>query len=277
MTLPLSLALTILTVLISIAGLLVFRRLEGHENLRTQHEVADPYSQFVGMLFAVLLGFMVADAMQRFGLARQTVEQEASSLANVFRMADGLPDADRTKVQKMCVAYAEEVIKDEWPLLARKQTSMKTWNTYRQLWKECTLYEPVTQRQSNAQQSMLPCMASLGDCRRLRVDALHNGMPAVLWCVLIVGGIATILFTYFFNAHNLYVQMGMVGIVALVICLNIFLLGTYDDPFSGDVTVQPTAFETQLELFKLEMAADANGGQVSPGTLKQLAPLGITR
>ncbi len=254
MTLPLSLALTVLTVLISIAGLLLFRRLEGHDDLRTQHEVADPYSQFVGMLFAVLLGFMVADAMQRFELARQTVEQEASSLANVFRMADGLPPADRDKVQKMCTVYADEVINEEWPLLARKQTSVKTWDTYRQLWKEITLYEPVTQRQSNAQQSMLPCMASLGDNRRLRVDALHNGMPTVLWWVLIVGGLATIIFTYFFSANNLYVQMGMVGIVSLVICLNIFLLASYDDPFSGDVMIQPTAFETQLELFKHELA-----------------------
>jgi hypothetical protein len=42
------------------------------------------------MLFAVLLGFMVADAMQRFSLARQTVEQEASSLGNIFRLADAL-------------------------------------------------------------------------------------------------------------------------------------------------------------------------------------------
>jgi hypothetical protein len=48
--------------------------------------------------------------------------------------------------------------------------------------------------------------------------------------------------------------MGMVGIVSLVICLNIFLLASYDDPFSGDVMIQPTAFETQLELFKHELA-----------------------
>ena len=62
-TLGLSLACTLLTVLISIAGLLLFRRLAINEDLKTQHEITDPYSQFVGMLFAVLLGFMVADAM----------------------------------------------------------------------------------------------------------------------------------------------------------------------------------------------------------------------
>lgn len=45
----------------------------------------------------------------------------------------------------------------------------------------------------------------------------------------------------------------MVAIVSLVICLNIFLLATYDNPFSGDVTITPTAFQTQLQLFELEL------------------------
>lgn len=252
MSLGLSLALTVLAVLISIAGLLVFRRLEGHDDLKAQHEVTDPYSQFVGMLFAVLLGFMVADAMQRFSLARQTVEQEASSLGNVFRMADALPEGKRKKVQGLCLEYAEEVV-NAWPLLAQKKTSPEAWNTYRNLWKECTGYEPVTPRQVNAQAAMLPCMASLGDSRRLRADALHNGMSPILWVILGVGGVATILFTYFFSCNNLYVQMVMVAIVSLVICLNIFLLASYDDPFSGDIMVQPSAFETQVKLFKLEL------------------------
>ncbi len=260
-TVGLSLALTLLTVLISVAGLLLFRMLKSHDDdLKTQHEVADPYSQFVGMLFAVLLGFMVADAMQRFELARQTVEQEASSLANVYRMADGLPEANRIRVQNLCLAYSDEVIK-AWPLLAKKQTSPTTWDTYRRLWKELTLYEPVTPRQCNVQQSILPCMASLGDCRRLRVDALHNGMPAVLWCILSVGGVATIIFTYFFSSSNLNVQMVMVAIVSLVICLNIFLLACYDDPFSGDVMIEPTAFETQSRLFREEMKLPAAAPQ----------------
>lgn len=255
-TLGLSLALTVLAVLISIAGLLVFRRLEGHDDLKSQHEVTDPYSQFVGMLFAVLLGFMVADAMQRFSLARQTVEQEASSLANVFRMADGFPEAKRRKIQGMCLEYADEVIK-AWPLLAKKKTSPDAWNTYRSLWKECTNYEPVTSRQANAQSAILPCMATLGDSRRLRADALHNGMSPILWVILGVGGVATILFTYFFSCNNIYVQMVMVAMVSLVICLNIFLLACYDDPFAGDIMVQPTAFETQLQLFKLELDPSA--------------------
>lgn len=247
-----ALLVTIAIVSASLIGLMFARRWHSKSDLEPQHEITDPYSQIVAMLFAVLIGFMVADAMQRFTVARQTVQQEASSLGNVFRLANGLPEQNCHQLKDLCAKYAHEVIDDEWPLLAQKQDSPKAWKIYKELWDNCTEYEPSTQRQSNAQNQLLESMMSLGDSRRLRVEALHSGLPAALWVVLVIGGIATIIFTYFFAARSLKVQIVMVGIVSLVVCLNLFLLATYDDPFSGDVTVTPSAFETQLKLFKLE-------------------------
>ena len=252
-TYSMSVLFTIATVLASVGGLLLFRRFLAAETLKENHEVADPYSQFVGMLFAVLLGFMVADAMQRFGAARQMVEQEASSVGNVFRLADGFADEPRIKIQKLCLKYVSSVIDDEWALLSVHKTSIPTWMTYKELWKACVRYEPVTPRECDAHQAILPHMADVGTYRRLRVDALHNGLPTVLWWILGVGGVATIIFTYFFNVKHLRLQIVMVSIASLVICLSVFLLATYDDPFTGDMTVGPGAFEMQRELFRAEL------------------------
>ncbi len=252
MTVWVGVLLTSVVVLLSVGGLKIARHWQRKIGLSTQHDIADPYSQFVAMLFAVLLGFMVADAMQRFGQARSAVQQEASSLGNVYRLAEGLDPPQCKKLRELCQDYATVVIQDEWPRLASKTDSQQAWDVYRQLWKTCTTYEPVTQRQSNAQQVLLSSMVTVGDMRRLRVEGLHSGLPAELWSVLILGGVATIVFTYFFHADNEKVQVAMVAIVSLVICLNLFLLVTYDDPFSGDVRVTPAAFETQLRLYKAD-------------------------
>lgn len=254
MTLLHGLLVTLAVVASSILGLLVARIWldKNHPELKGQHDITDPYSQFVAMLFAVLLGFMVADSMQRFGEARETVQLEASSLGNIFRLAEGLPKANEDKLRDLCALYAKEVIEDEWPMLASHKDSPKAWIIYRQLWSNCMTYEPVTQRQSNAQQALMEAMESLGNSRRMRVEALHTGLPIVLWVVLFIGGAATIVFTYFFAADNLKIQIVMVSMVSLVICLNLFLLATYDDPFNGDIRVTPAAFQTQINLFKLE-------------------------
>lgn len=252
MTLTTGFFLTVCVVALSIAGLFAARRFLNHIDLKTQHDIADPYSQFVAMLFAVLLGFMVADAMQRFGEARTIVQQEASSLGNVYRLAEGLSNEERDRIRALCADYAKGVINDEWPKMSEKQDSPKVWEIYRKMWAECTTYEPTTQRQSNAQQLLLSAMEDVGENRRMRVEGLHSGLPMELWAVLVAGGMATIVFTYFFGAENIRIQMIMVAMVALVICLNLFLLVTYDDPFSGDVVVTPSAFETQLKLYQLD-------------------------
>lgn len=255
MTLYVGLLLILTVVIGSVLGLIYFHRFLKTPGQGVQHDITDPYSQFVAMLFAVLLGFMVADAMQRFGDARETVQQEASSLGNVYRLADGLPDTRKNELRNLCKGYAKTVIEKEWPKLAEKQDSQEAWDVYRKLWSVCVSYEPVTQRQSNTQSALIEAMKSIGEGRRMRMEALHSGLPTELWIVLFIGGGATILFTYFFTAENLKIQAVMVGMVSLVISLNLFLLFTYDDPFYGDVKVTPSAFETQLKLYEIDEAA----------------------
>ena len=246
-----SLIMTLVVVICAIGGLLCVRRwFLKAEN--TQHDVADPLSQVVGMMFAILLGFMVGDAMQRFSSARAIVQQEAASLADVYRLSVGLPDAMHAKIQHLCIDYADEVINREWPLLSKRGASDRAWNTYVELATLCCKYSPVTQGQSNVQQCIIPCIVSLGDNRRMRVESINSSLPSDLWWVLLIGAVATILFTYFFAANHLRTQIVMVAIVSVVLCLNIFLLASYDDPFSGDICIHPTALQLDLDRFRAE-------------------------
>jgi len=242
----------LVAVVLSIGGLLGVRRWLQATDLKVHHDVTDPLSQVVGMMFAVLIGFMVSDAMQRFEEARSTVQQEAASLADIFNLAGGLPKPERDQLRTACITYAEQIINEEWPLLSQKKISVPTIKTYRSLWQSCITFKPTGQGESNVQQILLSSLTDMSDARRLRIEALHNGLPFALWWVLIAGGLATILFTYFFGVKNTKLQVVMTAIVTLVICLNIFLLASFDDPFGGDVMVHPTAFEADLMMFKTQ-------------------------
>ncbi len=242
-------AFTLLLVALSLGGLQLVRRRLDVDYLASHHDVTDPLLQVVGMMFAVLLGFMVGDAMQRFQQARSTVQQEAASVADVFRLAEGLPNAKRDEIRFLCQRYVDVVIGDEWPKLRSKKTSNLAWQAYDKLWSACVDYQPANQAQSNVQQTMLPVMVTMGDSRRMRVEALHNGLPPVLWVVLGIGGVSTILFTFFFGARNMRIQMAMTSLIAITIGLNIFLLASYDDPFSGDVMVRADAFLVDKRIF----------------------------
>lgn len=249
-TISLGLVVTVVTIACSIFGLLIVRRKVTFESLKMNHDVADPLLSVVGTLFAVLLGFMVANSMQRFEEARVMAQQEASAVANIYRASTGLPQPVANKIMTACENYVDNVIADEWPKLSSKKTSEKAWQSFNEIWTECVHYVPENNGQSNLQQGIMAYLGALGDARRMRVGALHNGLPLVLWICLLAGGMATISFTYFFGIKNLKLQILMTSLVSLAICLNLFLLASFDDPFSGDVMVHPSAFLNVRDNFK---------------------------
>jgi hypothetical protein len=246
----------------SVGGLLAIRKWLQFSDLKIYHDVTDPLSQVVSVMFAVLLGFMISNAMGRFENARSTVQQEAASLADIFNFSGALQEADRKEIRRLCIRYADQIINEEWPLLSAHHVSVPTIRTYRTIWEECTSYKPTNQMQSNAHQAMLGALTAMSDARRLRIEALHNGLPPALWWVLLLGGVATMVFTYFFGAQNARLQVVMTSIVTLVISLNIFLLYTFDDPFEGDVMVRPTAFETDLMMFRKQWNVSDDGDEL---------------
>jgi Protein of unknown function (DUF4239) len=249
-------------VFFSVGGLLAVRKFIETTSLKLHHDVTDPLSQVVAVMFAILLGFMISNALQRFEGARSTVQQEAASLADVFNLAGALQEQDKRDIRRLCILYADQIISEEWPLLGKRGVSFSTIRTYHSLWDDCVGYKAKNQGESNVHQCMLSSLTAMSDARRLRIEALHNGLPQALWWVLLLGALATIIFTYFFGAQNTRLQVIMTAMVTFIISLNIFLLYTFDDPFEGDVMISPTAFITDLMMFKTQWHVDADGRDI---------------
>jgi hypothetical protein len=239
----------VLAVIAAVGTMLFVRRRVDVSQLSVHHDVADPLLSVVGTLFSVLLGFLVAGAMTRFDEARINIQEEAGSVGHVFRLADGLEPATRKTLQHTCLDYVSAVLDEEWEAMEQKQASQAAWDAYSKLWYVSVTFEPKTDGQSDVHQALLDAMRSLGNFRIKRFAVMATQMPIGMWIVVFVGGIATIIMTYFFEVKSERVQIMMTALVATVMALNIFLLANYDYPFSGDVHVPPRAFELQRELF----------------------------
>jgi len=212
--------------------------------LRTHHDVTDPLLAVLGTLFAILLGFMLANSMQRFEAARDNLQQEAGATGDIFRLASGLPADVKEKTRKDCLTYLDLVITDEWAQMQQNKLSDKAWDTYSALWDDCLGYEPKTQGQSDIHQTLLASMTKLGECRRARNAELTYALPRTLWFIVFFGGLSTIAFTYFFAIEDVKLQILMTSVITIIIGLNIYMLAGYDAPFSGDIALTPAAFET---------------------------------
>ena len=75
---------------------------------------------------------------------------------------------------------------------------------------------------------------------------VSEGLPPVLWFVLISLGIDTILFTYFVGMKAKWLHVLAVAALTGGIALILFAIFVLDHPFGGDFRVGPDAFELVL-------------------------------
>jgi hypothetical protein len=243
------LIITFVTAL-AVLGMVIVRGRVSLVTLATYHEVAGYLLSIVGTLYAVLLGFVVVDAMSHMQDVRGLVSMEASGLANIFLVSEGLAEPKRTKIRTLCKNYASEVINDEWHKLQEGQYSQQTFHTVFVLWKEITTYDPVTPREQNLQQQLVSEICSMTQNHRTRVISSTHGVAPIMWLVLIVGGVFTTIFTYFFGVANIRVQALMTILVSVTLSLNVYLVYVFGNPMATDLGVKPGPFQLDLMIFE---------------------------
>lgn len=235
---------------VAVSGMIAVRHRVGVATLVTYHEVAGYLLSVVGTLYAVLLGFIIVEAMQHTQDLRLLVEQEASGVANIFLVSSGLPSERKTAIRNLCKSYVEAVVNEEWRLMETGGYSAKAFGGAWGLWEEITHLDPKTVREEALQQQLLSEICNMTEKRRTRlVNALH-GLSPVMWYVLVVGGVFTVIFTYFFGLTHLRAQVIMTSLVALTLSLNLFVLYMLSTPFSGELAVRPDAFRLDLAIFE---------------------------
>src|SRR5918911_2449684 len=101
--------------LAALAGLELVQRLVPSETRQEHNEVAGFLYAVVGVVYAVLLALLVIAVWEQYQRANETVESEASAVAEIAWLAHRLPEPEHHVLQEDARAYAQEVVEEEWP------------------------------------------------------------------------------------------------------------------------------------------------------------------
>jgi hypothetical protein len=250
--------------LAAVFGLTVVQRLVPLEVRQRHNDVAGFIYAVLGVIYAVLLALVVIATWEEFGRARLTVEAEANALAEIFWLAHQLPEPEGRELQELCQSYAEEVVNVGFPLmeqgrtpsLERSEETSRSWVLIDDIREHLQEVEPGTAAGEQLYAEGLDQVQRLADARRTRLVAAEEGLPTVLWVVLVVGGIVVVGFAYLFGMDNTGAHALMVVALAGVIALVLFTIAAMDHPFSGGARVSPEAFELVLERFETSRLSD---------------------
>jgi hypothetical protein len=237
-------------VLVAVVGLVLVQRLVPPDRREEHNDVAGFIFAVLGVAYAVLLAFVVIAVWQDYNTAQTNVESEAHELAGVYFLASSqLPEPQRTRVQDLARTYARVVVEEEWPMMERGQTSPRADSLLRQLRLKLLQFDPRTKGEQVLYERGLTQVHDAVDARRSRLLEVREGIPNLLWVVLVVGGVITVSFTYLFGLKSNRTHALMVAALTLVICGILFTIGEFNNPFSGVVEIRPDAFREVLGSF----------------------------
>jgi Protein of unknown function (DUF4239) len=233
-------------VLYSTTGILVVRHFVQPSRLKTHHDIVDPMLGAVAAVYSVLIAFVVITVWISFDKSNSNVQLEANYLADIYRDSEGLSVDFHQKVAKILQEYRQAVIDYEWKTMARGEMSPEVEQLMKQIWLLYTTYQPKTPTESSFFDESVRKLNSFRELRRQRIMDARSGIEPLLWFVLIVGGLSTVSFTFFFGTENIKAHIIMAALLSLTIALILFTIMEMDYPFTGNVAISSEPFKMIL-------------------------------
>lgn len=238
-------------VLVGLAGLSLARRLilPGLGHVAHQNEVTGAILHGILIIYGLAVALIAIAVWESYSDVTKVVSEEATAIASLYRDFSGYPEPTRTQLRDDLRAYTDQIIHGAWPIQRRGGTPTEGVVMMTSVQDRLFAFNPATEAQKILHAETLHAYNELILARRLRVDALGSGLPPAMWAVVLIGALITLWASYFFDVGSVRLQRIMVGLLASLMGLLVFLILVYDRPLVGTHGIGPEAYEliyTQL-------------------------------
>ena len=238
----------VLPTIAAMFGPALIRRRVALERLTINNEIAGFKFATVGVLYAVLVAFAIIMVWERFADAESAVAQEAGAATALYRLAYGT-DPETVDMRHALGNYLTLVIARDWPQMAREGKSTEVTTALDGVYATALRLAQSGSRPTAVLVAMFSQLDALTQARRNRLHLAIGIVPPMLWGVLIIGGVLTVGFTFFFGTRNLRAQILMTGILSVVVFMSLFVIVSINHPFTGPVHVDSEPLDDVLAEF----------------------------
>jgi hypothetical protein len=214
--------------------------------LRIRHvdsEFTGTMVQGVMVFYGLAVALIAVSVFETYSDVSKLVSVEAAELAALYQDVSGYPEPIRPALQKELRDYAQFVIHVAWP--AQRQGRVETGGVKMMNRFQKTLigFEPATEGQILLHAEALRAYNELIEIRRERIDAVHTGLPAMMWVVIVLGAIISLSSSFFFQVEDGRLHGILVKLLAAFIGLIIFMIFALDHPFRGELGLSPEPYQ----------------------------------
>ncbi|MGF1428481.1 DUF4239 domain-containing protein [Kitasatospora sp. LaBMicrA B282] len=235
--------------------LLGLNRFFPHTTRLPQNDVAGFIFAVVGVIYAVLLAFVVIAVWENTDAAKATTFREADALAGVYWMSRQMPLPMGAHLEDDTLKYAHAVMDDEWGLMRHHQSDPHATQLMYDMRDTTMGFQPSNAREQVLYDHAVTGVEQLASERRSRLNEIEDLVPPLLWIALILGAVLTVGFSFLFGLSNTWAHLAMVLTLTVLVSISLIAVKEMDYPFSGVNEVKPTSFEVFLSRLPPERTA----------------------
>lgn len=199
--------------------------------------------QAVMIFYGLAVALVAVNVWGNHSEAARTISQEASAVASLYRDVSSYPEPVRSELTKSLRDYLDYVINQAWPLQRKGKIPIGGVEEMNRFQAHLTAFEPATEGQKLVHAETLRAYNHMIEARRLRLDAVLTGLPAILWWVVIAGALVGISSTFFFRVEDSRLERIQVALLTAFVGLVIVMIFALDRPFRGDLGLDPSPYQ----------------------------------
>jgi hypothetical protein len=241
------LAVIVIPTSLAIGCQVLVRRSVGVEKLSLNNEVAGFIFAIIGVVYAVLLAFVVIAVWEKFSEGQTSVAKESAAAAALFYYSEGA-EPEAAKLRESLIHYLKLVIDSDWPAMASKSEDSQTTDALGGLYRAAMALNRTGTRSIPDMSEVFTQIDNLTLARRVRLHLSTGLVPEIIWITLFAGAGLTVCFALFFGSPNTLAHLAMTAILSIVLAAGLVVIISLDHPFSGPVHIAPEALEHVLAI-----------------------------
>lgn len=219
----------------------VVTRLAVNDRARAFKAVSPGMLPPLGILFALLVGFIAVEVWNNFDKAKVAVASEASALRAVVLLAEAFPEQQKTRIYALIDHHIEEAVNKEWPAMARHTATLSTLRATSliEMLHDTMTLKPADDSQRTAQPEMMKALQMALDARRQRIVVSQSSVGMVKWAGILLQGLCALVAIAMVHSDNRLACAIAMTLFATGIALSLLLIAAYSRPFTGEISVRP--------------------------------------
>jgi Protein of unknown function (DUF4239) len=238
-------------VLFAIVGTLGARRFIRGRVSDSHKDVLAPIFLTAGVIYAVLLGFMVIAVWQAYDTARANTAEEASLLVPLYRQTMAMPTQRGDAMRVLIRRYAQWVTSGWTQFQATGQGSGEGRKAVDAMLRLFDTLTPATKAGEISAAQFYQTLSQLLLDRDKRLLEGSESLSWVMWLAALGGGVVTVGMSFVLYMDHPMPHVVMTSVLAALIGLLLLIMAILDHPFVGPVAITPEPFQASLRLFDL--------------------------